>query len=240
MERLQKVMAKAGLGSRRHCETLISSGRVRVNGRLATLGQKVDPQNDLVEVDEQVISFEAPCYIMLNKPKGVLSSTEDELQQSRPTVRDLVDIPGHLYPVGRLDKQSEGLILLTNDGQLTYRLTHPRFGHSKVYYVEVEGSIAEEELERWRKGLPLDGRRTAPAKITVIDRTTQNTALHITLKEGRKRQIRRIAASLGHPVTRLIRIQMGPTKLGELGPGKWRHLTAQEIHDLRKSVGIRT
>ena len=235
-ERLQKLMARAGYGSRRNCETLITAGRVRVNGQTARLGQKADPQRDLIEVDGEAISFEKPHYIMLNKPEGVLSSTEDELQQGRKTVRDLVGIPGHLYPVGRLDKQSEGLILLTNDGQLAFHLTHPRFGHIKVYHVEVEGRISDSGLERWRKGVPLDGRRTAPAKIEVTGRQDQKSVLEVTLREGRKRQIRRVSASLGHPVTRLIRLQIGTIKLGSLGTGQWRHLTDKEVLTLRTSV----
>jgi pseudouridine synthase len=235
-ERLQKIMARAGYGSRRSCETLISAGRVRVNGRTAKLGLKADPDSDLIEVDGQAISFEELLYIMLNKPKGVLSSTEDELQQGRRTVRDLVDLPGHLYPVGRLDKQSEGLIFLTNDGQLAFRLTHPSFGHDKVYHVEVEGRISDSALERWRKGVLLDGRRTAPAKIEVIYRRNQKSSLRVTLREGRKRQIRRISASFGHPVTRLIRLQLDTIKLGDLEAGQWRYLTEDELLALRESV----
>ena len=235
-ERLQKLMAKAGYGSRRSCETLITAGRVRVNGQTARLGQKADPGSDLIEVDGKAISFEESLYIMLNKPKGVLSSTEDELRQGRKTVRDLVGLPGHLYPVGRLDKQSEGLILLTNDGHLAFHLTHPSFGHDKVYHVEVEGRISDSALERWRKGLILDGRRTAPAKIEVTERRDQDSSLQVTLREGRKRQIRRISASLGHPVIKLVRLQIGTLKLGSLGAGHWRHLTDQEVLALRMSL----
>jgi len=238
-ERLQKLMAKAGYGSRRKCETIIGAGRVRVNGRIARLGQKADPDNDDIEVDGEKIAFEKTLYLKLNKPVGVISSTEDELNQGRPTIRDLVDIPGHLYPVGRLDKQSEGLILLTNDGKLAHRLTHPRYGHEKVYQVELEGNIGDEALDRWRRGLRLDGRRTAPAKIQVIDRSGDGSRLTITLREGRKRQIRRIAAMLGYPVTRLQRLSIGPVALGDIAPGQWRFLTESEIHALRSSVALR-
>lgn len=236
MERLQKILAKAGHGSRRSCESLIAGGRVHVNGRRAILGQKADPNKDVIEVDGRAISFEEPLYIMLNKPKGVLSSTEDELKQGRKTVRDLVPLPGHLYPVGRLDKQSEGLILLTNDGHLAFRLTHPSFGHDKVYHVEVEGRISDSAIEKWRQGVHLEGRRTAPARIEILDRDSRGSSLVVTLREGRKRQIRRISASLGYPVTRLIRLQIGTIELGDLGKGQWRHLTDSEVLMLRDAV----
>jgi 23S rRNA pseudouridine2605 synthase len=232
-ERLQKLMARAGYGSRRKCEALISAGRVQVNGRVARLGQKADAANDVIEVDGRLISFEKIVYIKLNKPVGVISSTEDELNQGRRTVRELVDVPGHLYPVGRLDRQSDGLILLTNDGRLAHRLTHPRFGHEKVYDVELEGAIDDGALNRWRRGLYLDGRRTAPAKIDVISRKGSQSRLRITLREGRKRQIRRVAALLGHEVTRLTRMNIGPLELGDLAPGEWRYLNAAEVRALR-------
>ena len=237
-ERLQKLMAKAGYGSRRKCEALISAGRVRVNGQVARLGTKANPDVDLVEVDDKAISFERPLYIMLNKPVGVLSSTEDELGQGRPTVRDLVDIPGHIYPVGRLDKQSEGLILLTNDGEMAHLLTHPRYGHEKLYRVKVEGRIPDAKLDQWRNGLLLDDRMTAPATVEVIKRSEPSTVLYVTLREGRKRQIRRISAALDHPVTQLVRLQIGPIKLTGVAPGKWRHLTDDEVRSLRQSLSL--
>ncbi len=235
-ERLQKIMARAGWGSRRQNEQLIRAGRVRVNGRVARLGEKADPEVDRIEVDGQPLSFDPLVYIMLNKPKGVLSSTEDELGQGRSTIRSLVDIPGHLYPVGRLDKQSEGLILLTNDGQLAHRLTHPRYEHPKVYRVVVAGRPDAQTLRRWAEGVYLEGQRTAPAEIVVKDRQPASTTLQITLREGRKRQIRRVAALLGHPVEMLVREQIGPLKMGDLAPGKWRHLTQTEVVSLKKSV----
>jgi len=236
-ERIQKLLAKAGYGSRRKCEALITAGRVQVNGRTARLGQKADPDTDKIEVDGRKIALEETLYIKLNKPVGVLSSTEDELAMGRPTVRDLVDVPGHLYPVGRLDKQSEGLILLTNDGELAHRLTHPRYGHMKLYRVEVEGYMDDAALDHWRRGgLDLDGRATAPAKIKVIDRNQNRSLLHISLREGRKRQIRRLAAMLDHPVMQLIRLRIGPIKLGDIPSGQWRHLSEEEVESLRSSV----
>lgn len=235
-ERVQKLMSKAGLGSRRECEAIIAAGRVTVNGRIVRLGDKAEQFEDNIRVDGKRLEFGERIYIKLYKPRGIISSTEDELKSGRTTVRDLVDLPGFLYPVGRLDKQSEGLILLTNDGQLTHRLTHPRYQHSKVYKVMVEGDIREETIALWRRGLLLDGRLTAPATIRVLEKGDASTQLLITLREGRKRQIRRVAASLGHPVTSLLRLQIGPIKLGGLRVGEWCSLSAREIIELRKAV----
>lgn len=229
-------MARAGLGSRRSNEKLIRAGRVRVNGRIAHLGDKADAEQDRIEVDGKLLSFDPLVYIMLNKPKGVLSSTEDELHQERTTIRDLVDVPGHLYPVGRLDKQSEGLILLTNDGRLAHRLTHPRYEHPKVYQVVVTGQPDAKTVRQWAEGVYLDGKRTAPAEITVQEQQKERTHLLITMREGRKRQIRRVAALLGYPVEALFRVQIGPLKMGDLPPGRWRHLTKTEVQSLKKSL----
>lgn len=234
--RLQKLMADAGLGSRRHNENLIRAGRVSVNGQVAHLGDKADPATDIVAVDGQPLQSEATIYIMLYKPRGVLSSTEDEMAQGRQTVRDLVDLPGHLYPVGRLDKQSEGLMLLTNDGHLAHRLTHPRYEHEKVYRVTVEGQPSPETLQQWANGLLLDGQMTVPAGIEILAQHSDHTLLQITMREGRKRQIRRIAAQLGHPVQQLQRVQIGPLQLTELRPGEWRHLTKAEVAALQQAV----
>lgn len=235
-ERLQKLMAYAGLGSRRANEALIRAGRVRVNGRVAALGDRADPEKDIITVDGEPIAAQKPVYVMVHKPRGVLSSTEDELDQDRPTVREIVPLPGHLYPVGRLDKPSEGLILLTNDGRLAHRLTHPRYEHEKVYEVVVEGQMADEAIEEWRRGVMLEGKLTAPAAVDVMQRSGESTNLRITLREGRKRQIRRIAAAFGHPVLRLVRIQIGPLTLGDLGPGKWRHLAPDEVAALKRTI----
>jgi pseudouridine synthase len=235
-EKLQKIMSRAGLGSRRQNETLIAEGRVRLNGRVAQLGDRADQTKDRIEVDGKLLRFPKFIYIKLYKPKGVLSSTEDELEKGRQTVRDLVDLPGHLYPVGRLDKQSEGLMLLTNDGELTHYLTHPRYGHQKVYRVAVEGRPPFAVLQQWQEGVELDGQQTAPAAIEVIHQQKDHTWLQITMGEGRKRQIRRVAAMLGYPVTKLVREEIGPIKLGDLKPGKWRHLSEQEVKQLQTTV----
>ncbi len=246
-ERLQKLMARANVGSRRENEAVIAAGRVTVNGRLAKLGDKADPAVDRVEVDGRVLFSpnqppgEPLIYIALNKPRGVISSLEDEMAEGRTTVRDLIQLEGdnaaaHIYPVGRLDKPSEGLVLMTNDGALAHRLTHPRYGHEKAYDVTVEGRMPDRALEQWRRGVMLDGRITAPAPIEVLERTAENTRLRVILREGRKRQIRRVAAALGYPVQRLIRERIGPLTLGDLRPGEWRHLTDSEVRELRRSA----
>ena len=235
-DRLQKVLARAGFGSRRSCESLIKDGKVRVDGRVARLGQKVDPNLEQIEVDGQPIQLQDFLYIKLNKPNGILSSTVDELNQGRPTIRDVVGLPGHLYPVGRLDKNSEGLILLTNDGELTHRLTHPRYEHRKSYRVAVEGYLSDEKLEQWRSGIWLEGRKTAPVEIAVLDRQNRGTWLQIEMREGRKRQIRRTAAQLGHPVFSLKREKIGPIELGDLPKGKWRYLSEMEVDSLKRAA----
>jgi pseudouridine synthase len=158
------------------------------------------------------------------------------MEEGRTTVRDLIDVAGHIYPVGRLDKQSEGLMLMTNDGQLAHRLTHPRFGHEKSYDVTVEGSVADALLAQWQRGVILDGRQTAPAMIQLVERTPDHTRFTIVLREGRKRQIRRIAADFGHPVLRLLRERIGPILLGDLQPGQWRYLTAAEVDALERAL----
>lgn len=239
-ERLQKLMAQAGLGSRRENEKLIADGRVRVNGRIARLGDKADPEKDRVEVNGRLLKLRGrgtkQIYIALHKPKGIISSLEDELQRGRRTVRDLIPITGHLYPVGRLDKQSVGLMLMTNDGDLAHKLTHPRFGHEKTYRVTVSGKINKESLNKWRRGLWLNNRKTAPVKIKVINQGTDFTLLEVVMREGRKRQIRRVANQLGYPVTHLLREKIGPLSLGNLKPGEWRYLTPEEVTTLKKAV----
>jgi 23S rRNA pseudouridine2605 synthase len=233
-------MSRAGYGSRRESERLIAANKVVVNGRVAKLGDKADPQLDTISVDGKTLKFadQSRIYIKLYKPRGVISSLEDELDQDRRIVRDLIPTAGHIYPVGRLDKQSEGLMLMTNDGSLAHRLTHPRYEHPKVYEVNLEGSISDENLSQWRRGVLLDDRVTAPADIQLIKRTRTESSLRITMREGRKRQIRRVAAAFGHPVRRLVRTAIGPLKLGEMKPGEWRHLNEEELQLLRESTTL--
>jgi 23S rRNA pseudouridine2605 synthase len=232
-ERLQKILSKAGLGSRRASEELILAQRVVVNGRVASLGDKADPQNDRILLDGHPIpSLEAPIYIALNKPRGVLSAVS--ANDPRPTVRDLVDIPGHFYPVGRLDVDSEGLILLTNDGELANRMTHPRYGHEKEYRVLVARRPDQQQLETWRRGVVLeDGSRTLPAKVSLDSPSGKGTWLSVTLREGRKRQIREVGKQLGLPVVKIIRVRIGNVYLGSLKPRQWRYLTTDEVTSLK-------
>jgi 23S rRNA pseudouridine2605 synthase len=232
LQRLQKVLAHAGVASRRQSEGLIRQGRVSVDGRVVTeLGTKVDPARADIRVDGRRIQV-APrhLYIMLNKPRGVLSTMEDP--RGRRALGDLVQAPVRLYPVGRLDATSEGLILLTDDGELANLLTHPRYEHEKAYIAFVNGRPTEETLAAWRRGVILDDKPTAPAQVDVIRHEKGSTYLRIVMHEGRKRQIRRIAALLGHPVRELTRVRLGPLELGTLESGQWRYLTAKEVHAL--------
>jgi len=233
-ERLQKVLARAGFGSRRDCEEFIRQGRVAVNGRVAQLGERADPARDRITIDGEAVRIDRPyTYVALNKPPGVLSAAQDETGQHR-TVRDLVSLPGRLYPVGRLDVDSEGLVLLTDDGELTNLLTHPRYEHTKEYQVDVDGHPGDETLKLWRRGIYLDDQRTAPAEVSVLSRKKDYTQLRVVLREGRKRQIRRVAEKLGHPVRRLVRVRIGPIHLGDLRPGQWRPLSERELKQLKE------
>ena len=238
-ERLQKLLAQAGYGSRRACEAIVAAGRVTVNGQVAKLGDKADPNSDHISVDGKRLKIESHhAYIMLNKPRNVVTTNEDEL--GRKTVRDLVDYDGQVYPVGRLDADSEGLLLLTNDGELANALTHPRYEHEKEYLVFVKGRPDAKALNAWRRGvvLPADpsGTRTLPARVEAIRHEGNGTLLRVVMREGRKRQIREVARLLGHPVQYLLRIRIGPLDMGDLKPGKWRFLDAKEIRALRELV----
>lgn len=236
-ERLQKILARAGLGSRRACEELIAAGRVRVNGQLAVLGTKADPQRDRIEVDGRPIKApETLTYIALHKPRGVISAAQSP--DPRPTVRDLVPVPGQLYPVGRLDIDSEGLILLTNDGELANRLTHPRYEHEKEYRVLVARHPDEEQLQTWRRGVVLeDDYRTQPAEVRLESLSGKGAWLRVVMREGRKRQIRETGSLIGLPVVKIIRVRIGSLLLGALKPREWRYLTADEVAALKGQPG---
>lgn len=235
-ERLQKVMAHAGVASRRKSEEIIQQGRVAVNGEIVTeMGTKVDPERDRITVDGEPINVaEEYVYIALHKPLDVITTADDPWD--RTTVLDLVDVDERVYPVGRLDADSEGLVLLTNDGELTHRLTHPSFEHQKEYQVRVEGRPSREALERLRAGVHLEDGLTAPAEVEMLRREDGFAWLRMILHEGRKRQIRRMTEAVGHPVKRLIRVRMGPIRLGDLDPGQWRHLSASEVEELQSLV----
>jgi 23S rRNA pseudouridine2605 synthase len=227
-ERIQKLLAQAGLGSRRACEEFISEHRVTVNGKMVELGAKADPIRDVIKVDGKRVQFESKrIYLALNKPIGVVTTNSDEF--GRKTVRDLIPIEGHLYPVGRLDADSEGLVLLTNDGDLANALTHPRYEHEKEYRVLVEGEPSASTLKAWRHGVLLEGQKTAPAKVEVTGGDRGLTWVRVIMHEGRKRQIREVAGMLGHPVKYLQRVRVGPIRLINLKVGEWRHLSASEV-----------
>jgi len=229
--RLQKVLAQAGLGSRRVCEDLIERRRVRVNGELAVLGRRVDPEVDVIEVDGAQIGVKAGLvHYLLNKPAGVVTTASDP--QGRPTVVELVPAEPRVFPVGRLDADSEGLLLLTNDGDLTHRLTHPSFGVDKEYLVEVEGEPHRGALSRLREGVELEDGRTAPAKVALLD----PRILRVTIHEGRNRQVRRMCDAVGFPVLRLVRTRIGPLSDRTLGPGAWRPLVQDEVRALERAA----
>ncbi len=230
-ERLQKLMAASGLCSRRQAEMLLRQGLVQVNGAVAQLGDRADPAHDRITVrGEPLAARPEPLLLLLNKPAGVVCSCHDP--EGRPTVLDL--LPAELrdgcglHPVGRLDAESRGALLLTNQGELTLRLTHPRYGHRKTYRVWVQGRPEPAVLERWAAGVPLDGQASQPVGLAVIRRTAQSTELELQMGEGRNRQIRRTAALLGHPVRDLQRQAIGPLALGDLPEGRWRRLDRQE------------
>ena len=228
-ERLQKVLARAGIGSRRDCEKLIVEQRVTVNGEFAELGEKVDPETSQVEVDGLKIGVRQDLvYYLLNKPIGVITTSKDP--QERSTVVDLVPTHPRVFPVGRLDADTEGLILLTNDGALTHYLPHPSFGIEKEYLVQVEVKPSRNAIRELRQGVELDDGITAPAKVSLVD----EKLLKIVIHEGRNRQIRRMCESVGHPVVRLIRSRIGPIVDRSLRPGSFRELTNQELKSIRK------
>jgi 23S rRNA pseudouridine2605 synthase len=236
-ERIQKILARAGYGSRRACEEIISAGRVRVNGRVAQLGEKAESQTDHIQVDGHTIQVaEALVYVALHKPRGVVSAVSSP--DDRPTVRDLVDISERIYPVGRLDIDSEGLILLTNDGDLANRLTHPRYEHEKEYRVLVAQRPDSQQLETWQRGVVLeDGYRTAPADVKIDTPAGKGIWLRVILKEGRKRQIREVGSLLGLPVVKIIRVRIGTLRLGNMKPREWRYLTPEEVSGLKGRPG---
>lgn len=236
MERLQKVLAAAGLCSRRAAERFIEAGRVRVNGRLVTrLGTRVDPRRDAIELDGVPIHSgrRRKIYLALNKPRGYVTTLADP--EGRPTVADLIrDVGVRAFPVGRLDYQSEGLLLLTNDGDLARDLMHPRTGVSKTYAVKVRGRPEDASLRRLARGITLDGRRTLPSRLRVV-KPGANSWLEVSVVEGRKHLVRRMLQAVGHPVVKLRRIRYDGIRLGKLAPGAWRHLTRAELDRLREA-----
>ena len=230
-ERLQKVLARVGIGSRRACEDLIAEGRVTVDGEVAVLGRRVDVETALIELDGAPIGVRPDLvHYLLNKPAGVVTTADDP--QGRPTVVGLVPAEPRVFPVGRLDVDTEGLLLLTNDGELAHRLTHPSFGVEKEYVAELEGSPSRAALRRLREGVELDDGTTAPARAALLE----PSVVRLTVHEGRNRQVRRMCDAVGHPVVRLIRIRIGPLADRSLAPGAWRELTGDEVRSLQRAV----
>jgi 23S rRNA pseudouridine2605 synthase len=238
MERLQKILARGGIASRRAAEQLIEAGRVRVNGRIVTeLGAKADPRRDRVEVDGKRVVAEEPVYVVLHKPRGVVSTMSDP--EGRPTVKDLLaGVGARVYPVGRLDFATSGVLLATNDGQLAAGLLHPRKAVPKTYVVKVKGVMSPEDLDRWRKGVRLEDGMTLPAEAKLLRHEGDKTWFELTIREGRNQQIRRMGEATGFPVMRLARVAFAEISAEGLAPGRWRHLTRDELIALKKTYGV--
>jgi 23S rRNA pseudouridine2605 synthase len=235
-ERLQKVMAAAGVASRRASEELISAGRVTVNGERAELGRKVDVSIDVVEVDGERVQLDPDrVHLMLNKPQGFVTTVDDP--EGRPTVMDLVNLPQRLFPVGRLDRETEGLLLLTNDGELANRLLHPSRGVERVYLALVPGPVRKPVLARLREGVELDDGIARPQRVRVVEEERSKALLEVVMTEGRKREVRRMLGAVGLTVERLVRVAFGGVELGDLRQGKWRFLSQQEIARLHRASG---
>lgn len=235
-ERLQRVLARAGFGSRRAVEELIVEGRVTVNGRVAVLGDRADPDEDRVEVDGSVVNLDPNVrYYALHKPPGVVTTMRDP--QGRADIRSYLPRGPRVFPVGRLDRDSEGLLLLTNDGELANALTHPRFGVQKEYLAEVEGVPTARHVARLKRGVELEDGAARAEDARVAARAGGRGALRVVMTEGRKREVRRLLAAVGLPVTRLVRVRIGPVRLGRLPPGAVRELTHDEVVGLRRVAG---
>ena len=237
--RLNKFLSQTGVASRREADRMITAGRVAVNGQvIQVLGRKIDDKKDRVEVDRKIVKIEEEqIYLLLNKPPGYLVSLKDPFH--RPTVKDLLpSIKSRVFPVGRLDYDSRGLLLLTNDGELAYRLTHPSFKIKKVYLVKVRGEPDFSKISKLEKGIFLDGKKTAPAKIGPIRVSAKKALFRVEILEGRKREVKRMFETIGHRVIELQRIKFDGLSLAGLREGQWRHLTRKEISSLKKLVGL--
>ena len=236
-QRLQKVLAAAGLGSRRACEELIAAGRVTVDGRRAELGDRADPATSVIHVDgDRIVTDTRLVYLALNKPRGVVSTMSDE--RGRVGIREILGntVPHRVFHVGRLDTDSEGLLLLTNDGDLAHRLTHPSYGVAKTYLAEVAGPLPRSVGRTLKAGVRLEDGPAKADGFRVVDAFGRTALVEIIVHEGRKHIVRRMMDEVGHPVSRLVRTAVGPVKLGDLKVGRWRHLTRGEVSDLFASV----
>ncbi len=234
--RLNKILAQAGLASRRTADRLIAEGRVAVNSAvIREAGAQADPEVDLIAVDGRPIpAAEGKHYVLLNKPRGYVTSRADPA--GRPIVTDLVPADARLYPVGRLDVDVEGALLLTNDGALTHRLSHPRYGLPRIYEADVAGTVGRGDLSRWRRGAMLEDGPAVPASVALLRSRAGGSRLLLTFAEGRKHEVKRYCQALGHPVVRLRRTAFGPVELGDLAVGRWRPLSTREVAALRHAV----
>jgi 23S rRNA pseudouridine2605 synthase len=238
-ERLQKVLASAGIGSRRACEELIAQGRVAVNGATASLGDKADRTSDVVTLDGERINVDPELvYVLLNKPRGVITTADDP--EGRPTVMELVNLPQRLFPVGRLDQDTEGLLLLTNDGELANALMHPSFEVKRMYVALVVGEVRKHVITRLREGVELEDGWARPRGVRLLEQERGKSLIELVMTEGRKREVRRLLGAVGLKVERLARVAYGGVELGELRQGKWRFLTQAEIGRLHAAVGRTT
>jgi 23S rRNA pseudouridine2605 synthase len=234
---VQRTLARAGFGSRRAAEVLIAEGRVTVDGRVAELGDRVDPSRASIVVDGVPIPANPELrYLAFNKPHGVTSTLAD--RHAARSLAEFIPAGPRVFPVGRLDRDSEGLLLLTNDGELANRLQHPRYGVEKEYLVEVDGAFSRGSAGRLRRGVRLDDGVARPIRVEPIQQTSARSALTVVMAEGRKREVRRMLEAVGHPVRRLVRVRQGPVHLGRLAPGRTRALTAEEIAELYRTTGL--
>ena len=235
--RLQKFMSRCGIASRRKSEEIILQGKVKVNGNIVKeLGVKIDPDKDTIEIEGNILKLEEnKVYILLNKPVGYITTMSDEFNRKK-VIDLLIDIKERVYPVGRLDYDTSGLLLLTNDGDLAYKLTHPKYEVEKKYIAKVKGIPTEKELSQFRNGLQIEDYVTSKAKIKIIDREKDNSTLEVVIHEGKNRQVRKMCSKIGHQVVELKRVEMGDIKLGNIKEGKWRHLNPKEVDYLKNKI----
>lgn len=235
-QRLQKIIAEMGIASRRKAEELIMEGRITVNGRVATIGTKADPERDHIKLDGKLLTApEKKVYYIFNKPRGVVTSLSDP--EGRPTVGDfLTRIKERVFPVGRLDFDSEGMLIITNDGDFAHGILHPSKKISKTYLVKIKGFLEDDEIEKLRTGIKIDGIMTAPARVKRLKKAESNSWIEITIHEGKKRQIRKMLQRVGHPVIRLIRIRINGVEMGDLAPGEYRRMTVDELEKIFREI----
>ncbi|MEM6284845.1 MAG: pseudouridine synthase [Chloroflexota bacterium] len=233
-ERVHKLMAQANIASRRASEKIIEAGRVTVNGKVITVGDKADPAKDRIEVDGKPLHIEdEKIYVAVHKPINVISTNKGHVKDDRPTIREILPLEGHLFTVGRLDAESTGLVVMTNDGDLANRLSHPRYRHTKTYKVEVHGTPNAESLKKWQEGVYLEEGKTAPCIVRIKHAHPKYSTLEIIMTEGKNRQIRRIASMLGYPVHRLTRVAIGRFHIGKLKPNEYKVLTQHDVNLLK-------